>query len=339
MTRSHHGSLDRYLGPMIGAGIGLLLAKGLHGAILGAIVGQVLQRRFGPGQGQRQRPPLQGRPADRLGGMAHAAQRATAMAKLLVAIARQDGPMTDVERRAVLSYFERDAQLPGLSLKMVERLIDHEARSPQISPIDAARAMPTLDPQDRQHVVFVLFRVALADRSLGADEDRALRTVAHAIGLTDSDFQRIRGCFVDDDSEVSTRDYELLGLLPGADPAELKARYKEAVKTYHPDRFQHLGEEFAAAAAEKFKAIQSAYERIQDNPVGKRRPRASLCANCRTFTAAEEPTCIRCGARKHDRSGDRCVLRCAYCTQSNSFPASGTTGVIRCGNCKAVIVR
>lgn len=58
--------------------------------------------------------------------------------------------------------------------------------------------------------------------------------------------------------------FEVLGVSPGASAAEIKTAYRRLVNQYHPDKLQHLGEEFRELAEKKFKAIQGAYQALKD---------------------------------------------------------------------------
>ncbi len=57
--------------------------------------------------------------------------------------------------------------------------------------------------------------------------------------------------------------YEILGVNPGADFAEIKRAYHRQASKYHPDKVSHLGDEFRALAEEKFKEINMAYEMLK----------------------------------------------------------------------------
>lgn len=56
--------------------------------------------------------------------------------------------------------------------------------------------------------------------------------------------------------------YTVLGVQPGASKEEIKSAYKRLASQYHPDKVQHLGEEFQKLAHEKFVAIQKAYDAL-----------------------------------------------------------------------------
>lgn len=56
--------------------------------------------------------------------------------------------------------------------------------------------------------------------------------------------------------------YEILGVSPDADQAEIKAAYRRMANQYHPDKVAHLGKEFQELAEQRFKEIQEAYDRL-----------------------------------------------------------------------------
>lgn len=56
--------------------------------------------------------------------------------------------------------------------------------------------------------------------------------------------------------------YSVLGLSRGASEEEIHKAYRELAGRYHPDKVQHLGEEFRQLAEKRFKEIQQAYQTI-----------------------------------------------------------------------------
>ena len=63
-------------------------------------------------------------------------------------------------------------------------------------------------------------------------------------------------------SKTSRTPYEILDVSPHADQTEIKAAYRKLANQYHPDKVAHLGKEFQALAEQRFKEIQSAYDKL-----------------------------------------------------------------------------
>lgn len=57
--------------------------------------------------------------------------------------------------------------------------------------------------------------------------------------------------------------YSILGLLPGASPAEVKRAYRKLVKIWHPDRFSHPQKK--QEAEQKIKQINEAYNKLKSD--------------------------------------------------------------------------
>ena len=61
----------------------------------------------------------------------------------------------------------------------------------------------------------------------------------------------------------SRRDpYDVLGVHRGASQDEIRRAYRKLVVKYHPDKVDHLGDEFKVLAEKKFKQIQEAYQEL-----------------------------------------------------------------------------
>ena len=56
--------------------------------------------------------------------------------------------------------------------------------------------------------------------------------------------------------------YRILGVAPSASIEEIKHAYRELANKYHPDKLEHLGEEFKTLAEKRFKEIQQAYQEL-----------------------------------------------------------------------------
>ena len=56
--------------------------------------------------------------------------------------------------------------------------------------------------------------------------------------------------------------YRILGIDRSASAAEIKKAYRELATKYHPDKLEHLGDEFKELAEMRFKEIQKAYQEL-----------------------------------------------------------------------------
>lgn len=63
---------------------------------------------------------------------------------------------------------------------------------------------------------------------------------------------------------MSTSFYELLGVDRGAPAAEIKRAFRHEIAKYHPDKVQHLGQEFQEIAAVRSAELTRAYKTLTD---------------------------------------------------------------------------
>jgi DnaJ like chaperone protein len=66
----------------------------------------------------------------------------------------------------------------------------------------------------------------------------------------------------DDPAEGEWDPYRVLRVDSGASIEEIKHAYRELASKYHPDKLEHLGEDFKALAEMRFKEIQQAYQEL-----------------------------------------------------------------------------
>ena len=64
------------------------------------------------------------------------------------------------------------------------------------------------------------------------------------------------------ESRGSQDPYIVLNVPRNASLVEIKQAYRKLASKYHPDKLQHLGEEFRTLAEERFKAIEEAYRQL-----------------------------------------------------------------------------
>ncbi len=65
------------------------------------------------------------------------------------------------------------------------------------------------------------------------------------------------------DSAALWNPYDILGIENGSSQDDIKRAYRQLAGKYHPDKVEHLGDEFKALAEKRFKKIQQAYEELR----------------------------------------------------------------------------
>ena len=117
-------------------------------------------------------------------------------------------------------------------------------------------------PDTLEHVLDGLFFIASADGFVHEDELSYLKSVSDIFGFDEARFEQIASQHVVLDTGVDP--YVVLGLMPGADPAEVKRVYRSLVAEHHPDRLIAKGvpEELIDVATARMQAINQAYNKI-----------------------------------------------------------------------------
>ena len=65
-------------------------------------------------------------------------------------------------------------------------------------------------------------------------------------------------------SDTGPKDpYTVLGVQKGASAEDIKQAYRQLANKYHPDKVDHLGDEFKRLAEKRFKEIQEAYQALK----------------------------------------------------------------------------
>lgn len=181
-----------------------------------------------------------------------------AVVALAAKMSKADGISLPVEAEA----FERQFDVPESERAHVRRLF--ELASQDIAGYEsyAAKIARLLDdnPELKVSVLESLFHIATADGILHPEEDRYLARVGEIFGLSAAEFRCVRRGFVAD----ADSPYEALNISPSATDSEIKARYRDLVKSHHPDALLAKGvpQEFLAGAERRLAAITAAYEAI-----------------------------------------------------------------------------
>lgn len=116
-----------------------------------------------------------------------------------------------------------------------------------------------LDHASRLQLMHYLFGISNADGHIHHQEVEIISKIAYYLGIADKDFNSIKAMFIKDSKAA----YAILESSETATDEEIKKAYRKMAVKYHPDKINHLGEDFQKAAKEKFQEVQNAYEQIK----------------------------------------------------------------------------
>jgi DnaJ like chaperone protein len=262
------------LGTLIGGSLGFMM-----GGPLGAIIGGAIGSNIGEGSGRAGVHPgaringrsFGGRPGTGAGFYWASPMEAQqtfmiAMISLAAKVAKADGSVGQAEVRSFDQFLKNRLGM-GAAERRVAARIFNEARDSSIPAEDFARQIRQLlghQPARKRDLISLLMSIAIADGHYREAEERLIRSIAREMGLTDRDYEEAVAMF-DPRAGVSTS-YTVLGVTQGATIDEIKKAYRKLAKEYHPDVVANkgMGEDFQKFAAEKMRAVNSAYDAVRE---------------------------------------------------------------------------
>lgn len=233
--------------------IGFALSGTPIGALLGFAVGSLVDR-FGR---SAEEPPVEP-PPQREPHRSTAGDVALSLVVLTAAVMKADGSATRTELGLVREFYVQRFG-PGHASEMLRVLRDVLKREIPLRQVcDQMRGH--LTHPERLQVMHFLVGIARADGRIDAGEQAILQRIAGYLGISGKDLDALGAMFK---RAAPASAYTILEVAPDASDDEVKQAYRRAVKKHHPDKVAHLGEEFQRSAAEKFKKVQDAYERVR----------------------------------------------------------------------------
>ena len=241
----------------IGAAVGFFLLRSVFGAIIGFVIGSVIDNfkviNIKAGQGGEDIFDYYRQQASR----SHE-DFATMLMALSAAVMKADGRPLKVELEYIKAFFAQQfgPQYTNQHLQILKQFLD----APQI-PLDQIcnDIKLRMQVEVRIQLLHYLFGIAKSDGHVADSEIDVLRRIAVKLEIPQSDFESIKNMFYRDVNS----DYHVLGIEPAATDEEVKKAYRQMAIRYHPDKVSHMGEEYQKGAKEKFQKIQEAYESIK----------------------------------------------------------------------------
>jgi DnaJ-domain-containing protein 1 len=206
---------------------------------------------------------------------------------------------------------------------------------------DLARDLAAqLEPQDRALLLQLMYSVAWVDRVLHPGEEALIAACEEALEIPQELAGVLRclwvtGTFGDEQDVERSRNeaFSVLDLPSRTPMAEIKKRYRELARRYHPDKVIQMGEEFAEIATVKFKEVQAAYAVITSEPASLQRH--ALCPECHELSQLRSPAgsvaCSHCASAVAESTNAAWVVNCHFCGAKNRVPHSRGGATPRCG--------
>lgn len=116
-----------------------------------------------------------------------------------------------------------------------------------------------MDHASRLQLIHYLFGLSKSDGHVDPYEVQTIRNIANWMGISSIDYESIQAMFV----KSAESAYKILEITPQATDEEVRKAYKRMAIKHHPDKVSHLGEDVQKAANDKFKEVNSAYDRIK----------------------------------------------------------------------------
>jgi DnaJ like chaperone protein len=116
-----------------------------------------------------------------------------------------------------------------------------------------------MDHATRLQLIHILFGLSQADGHVHAEEVRVISTISRYLGISQKDLDSIQAMFF----KSTDAAYKILEVSPSATDDEIKKAYRRMAVKYHPDKVQHLGDDFQKMAEEKFKTLNDAYQQVK----------------------------------------------------------------------------
>jgi len=177
--------------------------------------------------------------------------------QLAMAMIHADGKVDADEVRVARQGLVKALAIPEAEMPALKEAMKVRA---ELDPVTLGKNIRELvDAGEFSNVMVLLLAIAKADGFVAPEEMEILRQASRGIGWSESRFAEFAK-----EHRLMLRDpWSTLGLAQDASAAEVKAAYRDKMKSYHPDRVNQLPEEFQKLAHEKSLEIQEAYAALR----------------------------------------------------------------------------
>jgi len=176
---------------------------------------------------------------------------------LVAAVMKADGKVVKSELDYVKQFFvsQFGKESAKQALLMLKDILKQKIPVRDVS-LQIGRNM---DYSSRLQLLHLLFNVSLADARIDPSELDIIEKISGYLGVASADFLSIKNMFIPE----TDSSYKILEIDPSLTNEDVKKAYRRMAMKYHPDKVNHLGDDFRKTAEEKFKKVNEAYEKIK----------------------------------------------------------------------------
>lgn len=191
----------------------------------------------------------------------HQGDFAISLLVLAAAVMRADDRVMKSELGFVKAFLSRQFT-QDQATEYLRVLRDLLQRDIELGPVCAQIVLHMSHPQRLQLMHFLL-GIANSDGHFDQREWNVITYIAKHLRVSMPDLDSMGAMY----SGKEDRYYKILEINSDASEQEIKTAYRKMAKKYHPDRLGDVGDEVRAAAVEKFRQVQEAYDYLSKSKI------------------------------------------------------------------------
>ena len=193
------------------------------------------------------------------------------LVNILTQVASSDGEVSGSELSTILSFFKTRLHYSQSQIMWVRELCK-EAIQNRI-PLDQLllQFRENFAYEPRLILLDLIYQVVYSQTPVLEKAKELARHIAEFLQISSYDQQSIRSRYAyagragaPTYGAVNDHHFDTLGLKPGASWEEIKKAYRALSMRYHPDKVNHLGDEFKQVAEDKMKDLNVAYQALKE---------------------------------------------------------------------------
>ena len=176
---------------------------------------------------------------------------------------KADGKIDSREKQTVISFFAQNFKYQNIQIQWISDLYDHALRQSHSIDLLCTEFNQHYKFEEKVLLIELLLHISMSDNDFAQQEQVLLEKIVSLLNIPKHIYDAILTKYDTVSMNSSNeKDYEILGVSSTASKEEIKKAYKDLIKKFHPDKVQHLGDEFKNFAEDKIKKINKAYEKV-----------------------------------------------------------------------------